>query len=103
MQGGAIMAIVRLIFVKLNPADGPAAERLWKQECAPLMITQDGCLSEELLKSIEAPGEYISYSVWENQASIDKYRASEAHQQIKRHGATLPTIEPPLVKEYVLV
>jgi len=97
------MAIVRLIFVKVDPADGPAAERLWKDECAPLMIAQDGCLSEELLKSIEAPGEYISYSVWENQAAIDRYRASEAHQQIKRHGETLAAIGPPLVKEYALV
>ena len=97
------MAIVRLIFVKVNPVDGPAAERLWKEECAPLMITQDGCLSEELLKSIEAPGEYISYSVWENQESIDRYRASEAHQQIKRHGGKLATTGPPLVKEYLLV
>ena len=97
------MAIVRLIFVNLNPADGPAAERLWKEECAPLMITQDGCLSEELLKSLEAPGEYISYSVWENQAAIDRYRASDAHQQIKRHGGTLATTRPPVVKEYVLV
>ena len=97
------MAIVRLIFVKVNPADGPAAERLWKEECAPLMIKQEGCLSEELLKSIEGLGEYISYSVWENQASIDRYRASEAHQQIKRHGATLAAIDPPVVKEYVLV
>jgi heme-degrading monooxygenase HmoA len=97
------MAIVRLIFVRVNPADGPAAERLWKEECAPLMITQQGCLSEELLRSIEAPGEYISHSVWENQAYIDRYRASEAHQQIKRHGASLATIESPVVKEYVLV
>ena len=75
------MPVVRLIFVTVNPADGPAAERLWKEECAPLMIKQDGCLSEELLRSTEAPGEYISYSVWENQACIDHYRASEAHQQ----------------------
>ena len=97
------MAIVRLIFVRVNPADGPAAERLWKEECAPLMITQQGCLSEELLRSIEAPGEYISHSVWENQACIDRYRASEAHQQIKRHGASLATIGSPVVKEYVLV
>ena len=97
------MAIVRLIFVKLNPADAAAAERLWKKECAPLMIRQDGCLSEELLRSIEAPGEYISYSVWENQACIDRYRAGEAHQQIKRHGASLATIGPPVVKEYLLV
>jgi heme-degrading monooxygenase HmoA len=97
------MAIVRLIFVAVKPEDGPAAERLWKDECAPLMIRQEGCLSEELLKSMEAPGEYISYSVWESQESIDRYRSSAAHEEIKRHGASLATTSPPVVKEYTLV
>ena len=97
------MAIVRLIFVRVKPEEGTAAERLWKDECAPLMIRQEGCLSEELLRSIEVPGEYISYSVWESQESIDRYRASAAHEEIKRHGATLRTEEPPVVKEYELV
>ena len=97
------MAIVRLIFVTVNPEEGTAAEQLWKQECAPLMIRQQGCLSEELLKSMEVPGEYISYSVWESQASIDNYRASAAHEEIKRHGARLKTAQAPVVKEYVLV
>ncbi len=97
------MAIVRLIFVRVKPEDGAAAERLWKDECAPLMIRQEGCLSEELLKSIEVPGEYISYSVWENQESIDRYLASDAHEEIKRHGARLKTEDAPVVKEYHLV
>lgn len=97
------MAIVRLIFVTVDAHDGPAAERLWKEECAPLMIKQSGCLSEELLRSVEQPGEYISYSVWENQESIDRYRASAAHEEIKRHGAKLSTRAAPVVKEYVLV
>ena len=97
------MPIVRLIFVKVDPADAPAAERLWKEECAPLMIRQEGCLSEELLRSIETPGEYISHSVWEDQACVERYRKSEAHQQIKRHGASLATMGAPVVKEYVLV
>jgi heme-degrading monooxygenase HmoA len=97
------MAIVRLIFVTVKPDEGAEAERLWKEECAPLMIRQPGCLSEELLKSLETPGEYISYSVWENQESIDRYRASPEHQQIKQHGARLRTEQPPTVKEYTLV
>lgn len=97
------MAIVRLIFVRVKADEGAAAERLWKEECAPLMIREQGCLSEELLKSLEVPGEYISYSVWENQESIDRYRAGAAHQEIKRHGARLKTEQPPVVKEYTLV
>ena len=97
------MAIVRLIFVRVKPEEAAAAERLWKDECAPLMIKQQGCLSEELLKSLEVPGEYISYSVWENQDAIDRYRASDAHEEIKRHGARLRSDEAPVVKEYALV
>ena len=56
-----------------------------------------------VLKSLEVPGEYISYSVWENQESIDRYRASADHEEIKRHGAQLSTTQPPVVKEYALV
>ena len=97
------MSIVRLIFVKVSPADVPKAEGIWKKECAPLMIKQKGCQSEELLKSIDVPGELISYSVWENQKSIDNYLASADHQEIKKHARSLNTKEIPLVKAYTLV
>ncbi len=56
------MPVARLIYVTVNQDQMEEAERIWKQECAPLMIQQPGCLSEELLKCIDAPGEYISYS-----------------------------------------
>jgi quinol monooxygenase YgiN len=97
------MSIVRLIFVKVSAADVPEAERLWKKECAPLMIRQTGCLSEELLKSIDVPGELISYAVWENQKSIDRYLASTDHQEIKKHARSLKTERLPEVKAYTLV
>jgi len=97
------MAVVRLIFVKVKPADAAAAERVWKEDCAPLMIKQKGCLSEELLKSTETPGEYISYSQWDSQASIDHYLKSADHQTIKQHAAGLRTESPPVVKCYTLV
>ncbi len=79
------MLIARLIYVALKPEQAAEAERVWKQECAPPMIQQPGCLSEELLKCLDAPGEYISYSEWQDQPSIDCYRTSGAHEQIKRH------------------
>jgi heme-degrading monooxygenase HmoA len=97
------MAIVRLIFVKVKPEDAGAAERLWKEECAPLMIGQEGCLSEELLRAAASPGEYISYSVWDSLEAVERYRASDAHAKIKAHALRLRTLEPPSVGHYELV
>ncbi len=83
------MAIVRLICLSVKADQAKDAINLWKNHCAPLMIKQPGCLSEKLLECVDAPGEFISYSEWDNQASIDKYRSSEAHAEIQRHGRGL--------------
>ena len=97
------MSVVRLIFVTVKPEDASAAERVWKTDCAPLMIKQPGCLSEKLLECVDAPGEFISYSEWDNQASIDRYLASADHQLIKQHAQALRTQSRPVVKCYTLV
>ena len=83
------MSIVRLIFVTVNPDQVNEAVSLWKNHCAPLMIREQGCLSEKLLECADAPGEFISYSEWDSQASIDKYRNSEAHAEIQKHSRAL--------------
>ena len=94
------MPIARLIYVSVNRDQMPEAERIWKQDCAPLMIQQPGCLSEELLKCIDAPGEYISYSEWTDQESIDRYLESAAHEQIRQHTRGLQGGGRPVVKRY---
>lgn len=81
--------ITRLIFVSFPPEQAEKAARNWKETCAPLMIHQQGCISEELLQCIDAPGEMISYSEWEDQASIDRYRVSADHDTIKRHNGNI--------------
>jgi quinol monooxygenase YgiN len=96
------MSIIRLIHVTVDSSQAAEAEKLWKEECAPLMIQQPGCLSERLLKCDDAPGEYISYSEWENQANIDAYRESAAHQEIQRHSRRLQGAKA-VVKRYQLV
>ena len=72
------MSIVRMIFVTVKPDQVQQAISLWKNHCAPLMIKQPGCLSEKLLECADAPGEFISYSEWDSQANIDKYRKGES-------------------------
>lgn len=80
------MPIVRLIYVTVKSNQIEDAIRLWKEHCAPLMIQQPGCLSEELLECTDAPAEFISYSEWQDQSSIDKYRQSAAHAEIQKHA-----------------
>ena len=53
------------------------------------MITEPGCLSAKLLECVDAPGEFISYSEWDNQANIDKYRESQVHAEIQKHSRAL--------------
>jgi heme-degrading monooxygenase HmoA len=96
------MPIVRLIHVKVDLGQTAEAEKIWKENCAPLMIRQPGCLSEQLLKCIDAPGEYISYSEWDRQEAIDRYRASDDHKQIQSHARTLQGAQA-VVKRYQAV
>jgi heme-degrading monooxygenase HmoA len=78
------MSIIRLIHIKIDPSQTEAAERIWKTECATLMISQKGCISEKLLRARER-GEFISYSEWETEADIERYMNSPAHKQIVSH------------------
>jgi heme-degrading monooxygenase HmoA len=92
--------ITRMIVVTVPREKVAEAERLWKEECAPLMIRTPGCKSEEFLRSRENPGELISLSTWENQAAIDKYRSSEAHKEIQKHTRALMGVSKVEVKSY---
>ena len=94
------MPVVRLIFVTVDADDVAAAERIWKEDCAPLMIKQPGCLSEMLLKAREHVGELISLSVWDGDDSLERYLASPDHEAIKQHSASLRAAGAPSVKLY---
>jgi heme-degrading monooxygenase HmoA len=95
--------ITRMILVNVPKERAAEAERLWKEECAPLMIKQPGCLSEQFLRGRENTGEFISLSSWENQAAIDKYRASEAHKAVQQHTRGLMNVAKVEVKSYDVV
>jgi heme-degrading monooxygenase HmoA len=91
--------IARLIFIKVEPERVDEALQLWKHECGPLMISVDGCLSEELLSGVDGDGELISYSVWRELEDIERYRVSDVHEQIKEHSRPLAS-DRPVVKLY---
>jgi heme-degrading monooxygenase HmoA len=83
------MSIIRMIYTTFPAEFAAQAERNWKEKCAPIMIRQPGCISEQLLRCRDNPGEYISYSEWDNEESIGRYLASPDHQEIKRHNRNI--------------
>ena len=95
------MSIIRLIHIRIDPSETEKAERVWKTECAPLMIQQKGCLSEKLLRGREG-GEFISYSEWDSETAIAAYTNSDAHKEIVRHARALKGSKA-VVKLYELV
>jgi len=95
------MSIIRLIHIKIDPSETETAERVWKTECAPLIISQKGFISQKLLRARER-GEFIVYSEWETEAHIERYMNSAAHRQIVSHTRSLKGASA-VVKLYDLV
>ena len=95
------MSLVRLIHIKIDASEIEAALQVWKTECAPLMIKQKGCISEQLLRCRDAH-ELISYSEWATEADIEAYENSDAHKEIVRHARSLKGTQA-VVKLYELV
>jgi heme-degrading monooxygenase HmoA len=95
--------ITRMIIVRVPPDKAAEAERLWKQDCAPLMIKQPGCVTEQFLHGRDDYGEFISLSTWEDQAAIDRYRESPEHAEIQKHTRGLMGVSKVEVKTYEVV
>jgi heme-degrading monooxygenase HmoA len=95
--------ITRMILVNVPKEKAAEAERLWKEDCAPLMIKQPGCVTEQFLRGREDPGEFISLSTWESEEAIDRYRQSPEHKQIQQHTRGLMGVSKVQVKSYEVV
>ena len=95
--------ISRMIIVTVPKEKAAEAERIWKMECAPVMIQQPGCLSEQFMRSRDNPGEMISLQSWQDQDSIDRYRSGSGHQEILKHTRGLMGVSKVEVKNYEVV
>ena len=95
--------ITRMIIVTVPPDRAAEAQAMWKESCAPIMIKQPGCASEQFLRNADSPGEMISVQVWEDKKSIEAYRAGPAHQEILRHTRSLMGVSKVEVKNYEIV
>ncbi len=77
------MTIARVILINLANGKSGDAERVWKEECAPLMIRQKGCRSEKFMRSLDRPELYISYSEWDSMEDVERYRSGTDHKTIQ--------------------
>jgi heme-degrading monooxygenase HmoA len=92
-----------MIYVRVPRDKAGEAERLWKEDCAPLMIKAPGCVTEQFLRGCDDQGEFISLSTWEDQAAIDRYRQSPEHDEIQKHTRGLMGVSKVEVKTYEVV
>ncbi|HWP84182.1 MAG TPA: antibiotic biosynthesis monooxygenase family protein [Terriglobia bacterium] len=95
--------VARMVLVTVPPEKAAEAERIWKASCAPVMIQQPGCLSEQFLRSLDHPGELVSLQTWRDQKAIDRYRAGPGHQEILKHTRGLMGVSKVQVKHYEVV
>jgi heme-degrading monooxygenase HmoA len=78
-----LMTIARVILINVAEGNSGDAERVWKEECAPLMQRQVGCRSEKLMRSLDRPDLYISYAEWESMEDVERYRSGTDHKTIQ--------------------
>ena len=73
---------VRLTFVKFQPEKIEEVRRLYYDEVIPAMKEQKGLRFVHLLECLEAAGEAISITAWDNKANADTYEGSGLYQEL---------------------
>ena len=70
------MSLQRIVKITLRP---DAVEEFLSifTRVYPHILQSDGCLSLKLLRDVEAPHLFFTYSTWVNVEALDKYRQSE--------------------------
>ena len=90
---------VRLTFVKFQPEKIEEVRRLYYDEVIPAMKEQEGLRFVHLLECLEAAGEAISITAWDNKANTDAYEGSGLYQELV--GKFQPFYSaPPELKSY---
>ena len=80
------MTIARVILINVPEGKSDAVERIWKNECSPLLRRQKGCRLEKMMRSLDRPNLHISYSEWDSIDDIEAYRAGADHEMIRNEA-----------------
>jgi len=73
---------VRLTFVEFQPEKMEEVRRLYHNQVIPAMKEQEGLRFVHLLECLEAEGEAISITAWDNKANADAYERSGLYQEL---------------------
>lgn len=83
------MTIARVILINVPEGKSEAADRIWIEECSPLLRRQKGCRLEKWMRSLERPNLHISYSEWDSIDDIEAYRQGADHEAIRNEARAL--------------
>lgn len=61
----------------------------WFEEHKNKIKNFEGCLHLELWRDAEQPNIFYTFSIWDSQESIEKYRQSEVFQKVWSYTKTL--------------
>jgi quinol monooxygenase YgiN len=94
---------VRLTFVKFQPEKLEEVRKLYYDEVIPAMKKQEGLRFVHLLERLEAEGEAISITAWDNKANADAYEGSGLYQELVNKFHPFYTATPELQSYEVTV
>lgn len=90
---------VRLTFVEFQPEKMEEVIKLYHDEVIPAMKEQEGLRFVHLLECLEAEGEAISITAWDNQANAEAYEKSGLYEELVNKFQPFYTA-PPRLKSY---
>jgi quinol monooxygenase YgiN len=67
--------LIRLVRMRIQPEEVEAFLALYR-EAAPIIGSQPGCRSVQLVREIDDWSAFATWSVWDDPAALEAYRAS---------------------------
>src|SRR5690606_39851498 len=70
--------LIRIVKLTFKPENIASFERIF-EESKNGILAFDGCNMVELYRDIDNPNIFFTYSFWEGESSLERYRRSEEH------------------------
>lgn len=80
--------IVRIVKMKFKHEHIEEFQKLFV-ELYPVISTFEGCNHLSLLQDVADPGSMMTYSIWKNEESLNRYRFSEFFKQTRSRTKVL--------------